>query len=432
MRNHTRTRIPSMVGMPVTRFANGKDLEPGPAPLRKSAGRIVVQARRGAGGTGGAGRVAVYTRNIRDLAGSSRILLGLAGELIRTGHRVEVFAERLAPALVRDLGARPRHIVPPLLPRQLLRRLIRPPAWSRLATSAIRRGNHDLVIGNGELLDQDVALVHNVVHREIQELNAFADPRYQALLAWQEHCLTRHRYRLLVANSRLMTAEFGRHYGIPEDRMAVVHPAVDPAQFSRQDEAGNRARIRAELGVSDTTPLIGFITSGNLQLRNADAVLEVARALAAGPVPGIRVLAVCNERNARSLAGHFSAHGLRELLIIRDKTPSPGRYFHAIDLLLHPARIEAYGLVVHEAAACGCPVVTSARVGATELFHGPAREGVTATPDPALLAPLVAGLLASPDRLAALAEAQWQQVHRRNWETYTQELLEACAARGLA
>jgi UDP-glucose:(heptosyl)LPS alpha-1,3-glucosyltransferase len=416
-----------MVGLPVTQFANGQDLEPGPVPLRNNAGRI-VQRRRGAPGPG---QVALYTRNIRDLAGSSRILLGLAGELIRTGHQVEVFAERLAPGMVEDLGARPRYIVPPLLPRQLLRRLIRPTAWSRLATAAIHRRRPDLVIGNGDLLDQDVALVHNVVHREMEELDATADPRYQALQAWQERCLTRHGYRLLVTNSRQMMTEFSQRYSIPSDRMTVVHPGVDPALFSRRDRDSNRARVRAELGLSPATPLLGFITSGNLRLRNADAVAEVAGALAAGPVPGLRVLAVGNERNARSLTGLFNARGLGRLLIVRDKTPSPQHYFHAIDLLLHPARTEAYGLVVHEAAACGCPVVSSTRVGATELFQGQAREGFTAAPDPTLLVPLVAGLLDNPARLAALAEAQWRQAHHRSWETYTREFLEACAARGL-
>jgi len=44
--------------------------------------------------------------------------------------------------------------------------------------------------------------------------------------------------------------------------------------------------------------------------------------------------------------------------------------FAAADVLCVPSRQEAFGNVVLEACAAGVPVVTSRRVGASELLHG--------------------------------------------------------------
>ena len=38
----------------------------------------------------------------------------------------------------------------------------------------------------------------------------------------------------------------------------------------------------------------------------------------------------------------------------------------AADLLVHPARYEAYGLAVHEALCCGVPVIVSSAAGIAE------------------------------------------------------------------
>jgi glycosyltransferase involved in cell wall biosynthesis len=40
----------------------------------------------------------------------------------------------------------------------------------------------------------------------------------------------------------------------------------------------------------------------------------------------------------------------------------------ASDVMVHPARYEAYGLGVHEAICCGVPAIVSARAGIAELY----------------------------------------------------------------
>jgi glycosyltransferase involved in cell wall biosynthesis len=156
--------------------------------------------------------------------------------------------------------------------------------------------------------------------------------------------------------------------------------------------------------------------------------VDIAAALVADGLTALRVVAIGSERNAAGLAARFAARGLGHVLVTRGKSSAVAPYFHAIDLLLHPARVEAYGLVVHEAAACGCPVVTSDAVGAAELFTGPGRTAVADRPEVAELLPLARGLLANAELRGAVAESQWQAASARSWDAYTRDLQSAVAA----
>jgi D-inositol-3-phosphate glycosyltransferase len=102
--------------------------------------------------------------------------------------------------------------------------------------------------------------------------------------------------------------------------------------------------------------------------------------------------------------------------------------YHAADLLFHPALFETFGLVVMEAAACGTPVLTSAAVGATELFTGPGALAVATRPEPALFAPLLERLVTEPEFARDVAGSQQRAVAPRTWPAYAAEFMAATAA----
>lgn len=53
------------------------------------------------------------------------------------------------------------------------------------------------------------------------------------------------------------------------------------------------------------------------------------------------------------------------------------RWYQAADVYLHPARAEAYGLMIAESLACGTPVIASDAGGIPELIHGTESAGQT-------------------------------------------------------
>lgn len=374
-------------------------------------------------------RLAIYARSLRPCTGSARVVLSLAQELVAAGHEVHVHGERLDVGAVRAAGAIDHRHWTRLLPRQVGRALLGARRQSRLASAGLAGSAYTAVIGDGDPEFQDALLLHTVIRREIELLDGRPAPRHAAQAEWQDAVLRHRRWGVLLANSGLMRRELLERYPLEADDVVVIHPGVDTQRF--RPDAVVRGRMRAALGVADGQLLAGFITSGNLPLRGIDTLVELVASLRADLGDRLRVLAVCNPHNARLLASAARARGCAGAFLLRPKLAAVEQYLQSLDLLLHPARFETFGLVIAEAAACGCPVVTSEAVGAAELFSGEARAGIVARPTVEAMAPVLGSLVADPRRLAALARAQSAQARRQSWQRYAGLALAALADRQL-
>ena len=99
------------------------------------------------------------------------------------------------------------------------------------------------------------------------------------------------------------------------------------------------------------------------------------------------------------------------------------------DLFVHAASNEPWGVSVHEAIACGLPVIASDRVGAARDLIRPGRNGfVYASGDARELAARLAQILDAPDAAALLAAncevlAEWN--HEQSWSG----IVDACRQR---
>src|SRR5690606_16893777 len=137
-------------------------------------------------------------------------------------------------------------------------------------------------------------------------------------------------------------------------------PGTDPAPVSPGSLPGTDTPLLLTLGA--VTPL----KNQALLLRALEQVADLPWTLVvAGPAPDADHLA--------ALAADASARGLSER--VRWPGPLDGASLDAVwmgtDLLVHPSRSEAYGMVVAEALARGIPAVVGAGTGATEALAGP-------------------------------------------------------------
>ncbi|MEO0794335.1 MAG: glycosyltransferase [Verrucomicrobiota bacterium] len=128
---------------------------------------------------------------------------------------------------------------------------------------------------------------------------------------------------------------------------------------------------------------------------------------------------------AEKLRDKVQQYGLENQVEWRGHQDDLNEFFSEVDLLIHPAEAEPFGLAVLEALFAGVPAITSSSVGAADLFDSPANGLTFPTNDFKALGNLIEKLMAgsqtfpSVDRASLrplepeFLGARWAEVYSR-------------------
>lgn len=321
--------------------------------------------------------LAVASRRVQGFSGAARMIIEHARRHSRGDWEVHVFAEKIDRKALIDAGAI-AHQVPAWPWGSWMKRR----AFAAAAEAMTKK--FDLVHGHGDLLDQDVLSLHNCVHAAHERLHGVPLPASDAVGRMHALQLEGRRFRALVANSKLMKDDVTRRFGVPAESVSVIYPGYDACRFNTGGREDFSAPMRAELGVKPDELLYGLITSGDFEKRGLKPFLRAFSAVARKH-PRARALVVGKEARPGPYRALARELGIMDRVIFRDPIPEVWRFYHALDVYVHPAKWEEFGMSVLEALACGLPVITGASVGAAELLKGEQCEYVLADPSgPAL------------------------------------------------
>lgn len=179
--------------------------------------------------------------------------------------------------------------------------------------------------------------------------------------------------------------------GLPPERIAVHHPAVDSDLFRPGDRASKRDRLKIAgpllLAVGNLIPQKGHWLAVEALARIEGATLIIAGAGPEGPalLARARKLGVADRLRLPGSLPHALLPGL----------------FSAADVTIHPSLVEGFGNARLESLACGTPLVTTAVGDAALIVDRPAA-GRIVQPDPIAIAEAVKSLLAAPPPAAAV------------------------------
>ncbi|HEX8201002.1 MAG TPA: glycosyltransferase family 4 protein [Isosphaeraceae bacterium] len=211
---------------------------------------------------------------------------------------------------------------------------------------------------------------------------------------------------LLVANSHNTRRILLEEWGLPPDRIALLHPGVDVHRYVPAPQA---PEVRARLGWGRRPVLL---TVARLQQRKGHDRMIRALHRVRRAAPDVLYAIVGDGPERASLEALVVAEGLgghvQFLGEVDDETVI--HCYQQCDLFVHPNRqvgpdIEGFGLVLLEAQACGKPVVAGASGGTAETMRIPETGRVVPCDDPRELAELVAELLADAGLLARMGAA---------------------------
>lgn len=308
------------------------------------------------------------------------------------GYEVHVICDLMNKGSVRAAGA---------IPHQTLKwpgtGTIRRKFYDWQAQLWIKWHKPDLVVGHGDLSNQDVLCLHNSVHLAHELIHGTPLPETAEM--WPIHTpqLRDKRFKHLIANSHLMKNDLVKRFGIAENLITVVYPAYDDHKFTPVAVL-ERNQIRSNYGVSENEKIVGLITSGNFKKRGVDIFFEALQLLPGDIKKNTKFWVVGKDKLPATPAGIQ----IEQKPVVTDVE----NYYRALDLFVLPARVEEFGRVQLEAMACGCPILSTDKVGASELLTGEARENILTNTSPQALADAMIKLLGNSElrsRLSSLS-----------------------------
>ncbi|HXG66535.1 MAG TPA: glycosyltransferase family 4 protein [Blastocatellia bacterium] len=195
-------------------------------------------------------------------------------------------------------------------------------------------------------------------------------------------------------------------YGLPPEKVELIHNGVDVVAFS----AGNPLRARQRLGLPADAPLILVSSRIEQEKRPVDAVR--AFSLIAADFPEAQLVFIGQGSLAAEAKAAATQAGLGHRVHFPGYQINVADWLAAATVWLLPTESEGFSLAVLEALAAGCPVVSTLCPGNDELLADGKNALLTPVGDVAEIAGAVRRLLADEGlraRLSATARSTAQQ-----------------------
>ena len=325
-------------------------------------------------------KVLIFTTQLYKLGGAERLAVELAEELAKRPEievdvlcqgpegepRSGVVHDRLVRAGVRSvrfLGRPFRSGAKAFIPT--LHRLRR----------VIKEGNYDIVETSlpGPRIFTAFATVGLAV-RHVAGIHDCYDGLRKGIGAKLDRWVSSiNRNTAYYAISQEAALAWERFSGVGRERIRTIYNSIHQSYFSASQ---SKKPVCAEFGLNTKLPLLLFV--GRLTLRKGlDVLVEGVCPLAESGEVSLLLVGAPNtaiepsfgetpgflERLQSRLSGCSNIH----MTGFRDDVP---RLMGAADILVHPARHEAFGLVLAEAMSCSLPIVTTNVGGILEVVEG--------------------------------------------------------------
>lgn len=230
-----------------------------------------------------------------------------------------------------------------------------------------KQNSYDMVIGHGDIIHQDVLFLHNLDEKAYFEIHKKKIDPKNGLVKIRREILESLKFKVLIANSELMKSELIHSFAIPAEKIHIVHPGYDSEIFNTNIIEKKRKENREKFGIDQSSTVVSFITSGDFKNRNLNLLLDVLRAIKVDTIE-FKLLLVSKEKALSQYQDKITKYELEDNIITVPLSDNVEEYYYCTDLLIHPAHIETFGMVVLEAMACGVTVITSSQVGASEII----------------------------------------------------------------
>lgn len=325
-------------------------------------------------------RIALAHKRLDLKGGTERDLFRTAEGLRDLGHEVHLFCAEFEVKAPQGVAA---HRVP-VLP---FGRTVRLWSFAFFAPKVIEKYSCDVVVSFGRMIRQDVLRCgggsHKVFLRKLGQESRWARRLWQAISIYHGSLLALERrqfglghFKMVITVSGEVRRELIDTYGIPEDKILVLHNGVDQDRFHPAQRTRWRNAIRQTWGIPHDADVVLFVGSG-FRRKGLDRLISLWDS---PKLQGVYLFVVGDDARIRRYKA-WAEQQAPGKIVFTGRQDGVEKFYAAADLVALPAVQEAFGNVVLEALASGLPVVVSRCVGAAEVLEGPLADGVADRPD---------------------------------------------------
>jgi glycosyltransferase involved in cell wall biosynthesis len=212
---------------------------------------------------------------------------------------------------------------------------------------------------------------------------------------------------MMITSSQAVRRSFIER-GIREDKITTIYNGIDFSRFDGIDRVEARNRIRPELGLEDSTFLVG--TVARLQrVKGVECLIEAANYIVES-VPDARFLIVGDGPQKAELEYRIKQLDLSSRFIFAGTRGDVPAILSALDLFVLPSLSEALGIAVIEALLMRVPVVATNVGGVPEVVKNRETGLLVPPKDPIRLGEAIAYVYSNRDRAIAMARAGERRV----------------------
>lgn len=288
-------------------------------------------------------------------SGVPRLILSELEYFSSKGHKAYIVAERILNDPIKAVGGNPYKTF-----RWPMSGFFRRKFYMDRVAKSVKKLKPDLVIGHGDIIEQDICFIHNCVHLAYEKIHGKKIPPDHEMARIHGEILSKKKFKLLVCNSEMMKKDLTARFDLSDKEIFVHYPILDQKIFGQPSQ-----HIRSQLGIENETLVIGLITSGNFKKRNVKLLLEVATQLETKQKLHI-IIAGKDKKAPFNELIQKSKHPVSFL----PPTDKVEEYYNTCDIFVLPAHIEEFGMSVLEAMASKKPVIVSSMVGSQEILEG--------------------------------------------------------------
>lgn len=225
-----------------------------------------------------------------------------------------------------------------------------------------------------------------------------------------------------IAIAHSVARELMENFGIPRERIHVIHHGVDSRTFrpaTSEEDRKDREALRAELGVGPRELAVAFV--GEYERKGLATAISALALLPEELRARTRLLAV-GGGDRKGFERLASEKGVgRQVVLLGHRKDIP-RVYRACDAFLLPTLYEPFGLVILEAMASGLGVVVSRLAGGAELIEdGKSGKLLDDPSDPSEMARALGEVLGDDELRVALGRLARETAVRRSWDQVAAE-----------